>query len=445
MLAICCTSLLLVSMDNTILTIALPTLKQEFGASVSALQWTMDAYLLTLASLLLLSGSVADRVGRKPIFGAGLVVFTGGSILCSLAPGVGWLIAARVLQAVGGSMLNPVAMSIIRSVFTDPAERAKAIGLWGSVFGISLAIGPVIGGVLTQHLGWRSIFWVNVPIGLAAMVLTRRFVPNSRAAAARRLDPVGQVLVILTLGGLIYALIEGPGRGWDSPDIIAGFVLAAAALIALIAVESRITEPLIELHLFRRGPFLAAVGVAVPAFAAFAAFLFVVTLFLQDGRGYSPVQAGLLLLPLAVAVMVSAPLSGRLVARYGPRPSLCIAGLCTAVGSALLVTLSATTPLPLIESAFLIFGIGAGTVNAPITTTAVSGMSADRSGVAAATATTSRQVGQAIGVAVGGSLVAGAALGPELVDATQPVWWLCVGIGVVILIVGLRTTARAAP
>src|SRR6185312_9159485 len=163
-----------------------------------------------------------------------------------LAPGVGWLIAARVLQAVGGSMLNPVAMSIIRSVFTDPAERAKAIGLWGSVFGISLAIGPVIGGVLTQHLGWRSIFWVNVPIGLAAMVLTRRFVPNSRAAAARRLDPVGQVLVILTLGGLIYALIEGPGRGWDSPDIIVGFVLAAAALIALIAVESLITEPLIE-------------------------------------------------------------------------------------------------------------------------------------------------------------------------------------------------------
>jgi len=444
-LAICCTSLLVVSMDNTILTVALPSLKREFEASVSALQWTMDAYLLTLASLLLLSGSVADRVGRKPIFGVGLAIFTFGSVLCSLAPGIGWLIAARVLQAVGGSMLNPVAMSIIRSVFTDPAERAKAIGLWGSVFGISLAIGPVVGGVLTEHLGWRSIFWVNVPIGLVAMALTWRFVPNSRAAAPRRLDPVGQVLVILTLVGLIYALIEGPGRGWDSPDVIAGFVLAAVALPVLIAVESRLSEPLIELRLFRRGPFLAAVGVAVMALAAFAAFLFVMTLYLQDGRGYSPVQAGLILLPLAVAVMVSAPLSGRLVARYGPRPSLCIAGAGTAAGAALLLTLSATTPLPVIQVALLVFGIGAGMVNAPVTTTAVSGMPADRSGVAAATATTSRQVGQAIGVAVGGSLVASAALGPELVDATQPVWWLCVGIGLAILTVGVRTAARGAP
>ncbi len=334
MLAICCTSLLVVSMDNTILTVALPSLKREFEASVSALQWTMDAYLLTLASLLLLSGSVADRVGRKPIFGVGLAIFTFGSVLCSLAPGIGWLIAARVLQAVGGSMLNPVAMSIIRSVFTDPAERAKAIGLWGSVFGISLAIGPVVGGVLTEHLGWRSIFWVNVPIGLVAMALTWRFVPNSRAAAPRRLDPVGQVLVLLSLVGLISALSEGPGRGWDSPDVIAGFVLAAVALPVLIAVESRLPEPLIELRLFRR---------------------------------------------------------------------------------------------------------------APVTTTAVSGMPADRSGVAAATATTSRQVGQAIGVAVGGSLVASAALGPELVDATQPVWWLCVGIGLAILTVGVRTAARGAP
>ncbi len=445
MLAICCTSLLVVSMDNTILTVALPSLKREFEASVSALQWTMDAYLLTLASLLLLSGSVADRVGRKPIFGVGLATFTFGSVLCSLAPGIGWLIAARVLQAVGGSMLNPVAMSIIRSVFTDPAERAKAIGLWGSVFGISLAIGPVVGGVLTEHLGWRSIFWVNVPIGLVAMALTWRFVPNSRAAAPRRLDPVGQVLVILTLVGLIYALIEGPGRGWDSPDVIAGFVLAAVALPVLIAVESRLSEPLIELRLFRRGPFLAAVGVAVMALAAFAAFLFVMTLYLQDGRGYSPVQAGLILLPLAVAVMASAPLSGRLVARYGPRPSLCIAGAGTAAGAALLLTLSATTPIPVIQVALLVFGIGAGMVNAPVTTTAVSGMPADRSGVAAATATTSRQVGQAIGVAVGGSLVASAALGPELVDATQPVWWLCVGIGLAILTVGVRTAARGAP
>jgi EmrB/QacA subfamily drug resistance transporter len=444
-LAICCTSLLLVSMDNTILTVALPAISQDFDAPVSALQWTMDAYLLTLASLLLLSGSVADRIGRKRVFGTGLTVFTLGSVLCSLAPSVGWLIAARVVQAVGGSMLNPVAMSIIRSVFVDPAERAKAIGLWGSVFGISLAIGPVVGGVLTEHLGWRSIFWVNVPIGIVAFVLTWRYVPDSRSASPRRIDPIGQLLVVVVLGSLIFSLIEGPGRGWGSPEIVLGFTLAAVGFALLIIVESRVTEPLIELHLFRRGPFLAAVGVGVLAFTAYAAFLFVTTLYLQEGRRYSPMVAGLLLLPLAVAVMISAPVSGRLVARFGPRPSLCLAGGCTAVGAGILLFLSPSTPVPVVQVAFLIFGIGAGMVNAPITTTAVSGMPADRSGVAAATATTSRQVGQAIGVAVGGSLLAGVALGPALAEATQPVWWMCLAIGLVVLVIGLRTTARRAP
>ena len=437
-LAICCTSLLVVSMDNTILTVALPALSAEFGASLSALQWTMDAYLITLASLLLLSGSIADRFGRKRVFAIGLMVFTLGSVLCSLSPTAGWLIAARVLQAVGASMLNPVAMSIIRSVFTDPAERAKAIGLWGSVFGFSLAIGPVLGGALTEQWGWRSIFWVNVPIGVAAVLLTWRFIPDSRASRPRRVDPVGQILVVTVLGALIYALIEGPGRGWNSPDILAGFTIAAVGLAALIFVERRRAEPLIELHLFRRGPFLAAAGVGVLAFTAFAAFLFVTTLYLQVGRGYSPMFAGLLLLPLAVAVMVSAPISGRLVARFGPRPSLCLAGLFTAAGAGMLLTLSATTPLPVIEASFLIFGIGVGLVNAPITTTAVSGMPADRSGVAAATATTSRQVGQAIGVAIAGSLIAGTAVGSALSENTQPVWWVCIGLGAAVLVIGWR-------
>ena len=198
-LAICCMSLLIVGMDNTIVTVALPSIRRELHASVEGLQWTVDAYTLVLASLLILSGSTADRLGRRRTFQTGLVLFTFGSLLCSLAPGLGWLVAFRAVQAIGGSMLNPVAMSIITNVFTDPKERAQAIGMWAGVVGISLGIGPILGGLLTETIGWRAIFWVNVPIGVAACVLAAIFVPESRAPRARRVDPVGQVLVIVLL------------------------------------------------------------------------------------------------------------------------------------------------------------------------------------------------------------------------------------------------------
>src|ERR1700712_4444360 len=206
-LAICCLSLFMVGLDNTIVNVALPAIGRDLSASVSGLQWTVDAYTLVLATLLMLSGSTADRLGRRRIFVLGLVLFSLGSLLCSVAPGLGWLVAFRMLQAVGGSMLNPVAMSIITNVFTDPRERAQAIGVWGGVVGISLALGPILGGVRFSSIGWRSIFWVNGPVGLAAIVLTLRFVPESRAAHARRLDPVGQILVLVLFGSVTYAII----------------------------------------------------------------------------------------------------------------------------------------------------------------------------------------------------------------------------------------------
>src|ERR1700760_4334442 len=215
-LAICCMSLLIVSMDNTIVNIALPSLRTELHASVSGLQWTIDAYTLVLASLLVLSGSTADRVGRRRTFQTGLVLFTLGSLLCSVAPSLGWLIAFRALQAIGGSMLNPVAMSIITNTFTEPRERARAIGVWGAVVGFSMALGPLVGGVLVDSLGWRSIFWINVPVGIAAVVLAARFVPESRAEHPRKIDPIGQVLVLVTLASVTFGIIEGPERGWGS-------------------------------------------------------------------------------------------------------------------------------------------------------------------------------------------------------------------------------------
>src|SRR6478736_4418649 len=213
-LAICCMSLLIVGLDNTIVNVALPSIGRELHTTVSGLQWVVDAYTLVLASLLMLSGSMGDRLGRKRVFSLGLVLFTLGSLLCSVAPNLGSLIAFRALQAIGGSMLNPVAMSIIRNVFTDARERAWAIGMWGATVGISLALGPVVGGALVESVNWRAIFWINIPVGLAAFALTLRFVPESRAPRPRRLDPVGQVLMILLFGSLTYAIIEGPKAGW---------------------------------------------------------------------------------------------------------------------------------------------------------------------------------------------------------------------------------------
>jgi len=235
-LAICCMSLFIVGLDVTIVNVALPSIGRDLHAGVSGLQWTVDAYTLVLASLLMLSGSTADRVGRRRTFQLGLALFTLGSLLCSLAPGLGWLVAFRMVQAVGGSMLNPVAMSIITNTFIQPAERARAIGIWGGVVGLSMALGPLAGGLLVESVGWRGIFWVNIPVGVAAIVLTAMFVPESRAPRPRRLDPVGQMLVIVLLASLVYGLIEGPGRGWASAEILSCFALSAAALVALIGL-----------------------------------------------------------------------------------------------------------------------------------------------------------------------------------------------------------------
>jgi EmrB/QacA subfamily drug resistance transporter len=435
-LGICCMSLLIVSLDNTILNVALPSMQRDFHTSVSGLQWTIDAYLLVIASLLLLSGSTADRVGRKRIFQSGLVLFTLGSVLCSLAPGLGWLIVFRMVQAVGGSMLNPVAMSIITNTFTAPRERARAIGVWGGVIGISMAAGPIVGGALVESVGWRSIFWINLPVGLAALVLTHRFVPESRAPRARRVDPVGQLLVIALLGTLTYGIIEGSDAGWASPLIVGCFVIAAAAVTALATYEKRRVDPLIDTRFFRSVPFAGATVIAVCAFAALGGFLFLNTLYLQNERGLSALDAGLYMVPMALMTLVFAPLSGRLVGSRGPRLPLVVAGTMMTASGVLLAALDAQSSNALLFTSYVLFGIGFGVVNAPITNTAVAGMPRAQAGVAAAVASTSRQVGQSLGVAVlGAALAAGLHAGA---------WWIITGCGVAVLVLGVLTTGRWA-
>ncbi|MGW1889001.1 MFS transporter [Streptomyces sp. NPDC002004] len=447
-LAICCMSLLLVSLDNTVLNVALPSIQRDLHADVAGLQWTIDAYTLVLASLLMLAGSTADRIGRRRVFQAGLVVFTLGSLLCSLAPGLNSLIAFRMVQAVGGSMLNPVAMSIITNTFTDPRERARAIGAWGGVVGISMAAGPLVGGLLVDAVGWRSIFWINLPVGLAALLLTMRYVPESRAPKPRRPDPVGQLLVIALLGSLTYAIIEAPDAGWTSPRTAGFAAVAALSLIALCRYEPRRAEPLIDLRFFRSAPFSGATGIAISAFASLGGFLFLATLYLQGVRGLNALHAGLWMLPMAAMTFVCAPLSGRLVGSRGPRLPLLIAGVAMTASGVLFAAFDAETSTGTRALGYVLFGLGFGFVNAPITNTAVSGMPRAQAGVAAAVASTSRQIGQTLGVAVIGAVLAsGVAAGTyreRFVDASVPAWWVIAGCGVAVLVLGAVTTGAWA-
>jgi EmrB/QacA subfamily drug resistance transporter len=446
-LAICCTSLFIVGLDNTIVNVALPSMQRDLHASVSGLQWIIVAYTVVLASLLMLSGSTADRIGRRRTFQAGLVLFTLGSLLCSLSPSLGWLIAARMLQAAGGSMLNPVAMSIITNTFTERRERARAIGVWGGVIGISMALGPVLGGVLVDWGTWQTIFWINIPVGLAALVLCALFVPESRAPRARPMDPVGQLLVIVLLAGLTYGLIEAPSAGWGSGQTIACCGVAVLALAVLIPYELGRAEPLINPRFFRSVPFAGATVIAVCAFASLGGFLFLNTLYLQDVLGYSAFHAGLLTLPTAGLIALCAPISGRIVGGAGPRLPLVVAGGAMGASALILTGLTVHTPMWQLMVAYVLFGLGFGMVNAPITNTAVSGMPSAQAGVAAAVASTSRQIGQSLGVAVLGSLVTSAVHGPwrtGFAQASHIGWWIAVGSGAVMLVLGILTTSRWA-
>jgi EmrB/QacA subfamily drug resistance transporter len=446
-LLICCMSLFIVGLDITVVNVALPSIGQELHAGISGLQWTVGAYTVVMASLLLFSGSTADRFGRKRTFVVGLTVFSLGSLGCSLAPSVGLLVAFRVVQAVGGSMMNPIAMSIITNTFTDARERAQAVGVWGAVFGISMALGPIVGGTLVSSVGWRSIFLINLPVGLAAIILTLRFIPESRAPRPRRFDPVGQGFVIVLLATLTYGIIEAPSRGWSSALIVAAFAASAAALVGLLVYEPRRADPLIDLRFFRSAPFTSSIVIAVAAFAAFGGFLFLNTLYLQEARGLSPVQAGLATVPMALMTVLASPLSGRIVGRHGPRVPLAISGVCSVIACAMLTGIGPQTPLAWLFAAYVIFGIGFGFVNAPITNAAVSGMPRAQAGVASAIATTSRQFGQTLGVAIVGAIVTsrvGDSVHADLSSASHPGWWTLTACGAVVLVLGLMATSGRA-
>lgn len=442
--ATCCLSLFLVSLDVTAMNVALPAISADLHTSISGLQWTVDSYTVVIASFLMMAGATADRFGRRRVFRIGLALFSLGSLLCSLAPSDRALIAFRIVQAFGGAMLNPVAMSIIVNTFPEPGVRARAIGMWGAVLGISMALGPILGGVLVQSIGWRAIFWINIPIGLAGLVLTMRYVPESRAERPRRVDPVGQALVVIGLASLTATLIEGPHAGWRSAPILGGFAIAAASIVGLVAYERRRHEPLIDLRFFQSVPFAIATMLAVVSFAAFNGALFASSLYLQQARGLAPATAGACMLPIAIALVICSPLSGRMVSAGLTRRVLVIAGISIGSAGALLAGVSLETSLAQIVIAFCVFGIGLGAINPPITNAAVSGMPRAQAGVAAGLASTSRQVGASLGVAIAGSIAATDAHDPGFASSTHPFWWIVVASGIAIVVMAVISTGARA-
>lgn len=447
-LAICCSSVLLASLDNTIVNVALPSIARDLHASLSTLQWTVDAYLLVIASLLLLSGSMADRFGRKRIFTTGLAIFTFGSAMCGLSTTEEWLISFRIVQAVGGSMLTPVALAIVTNVFTHPAARASAIGWWAATSGVGIAAGPLLGGILVDTAGWKSIFWINVPTGIVALTATLVVVPESRASTPRRFDPAGQVLVVGFLTALVFGIIEGGRRSWSSPIILGAFCLAVVCGTLLVLWERRHPEPLVRMDLFTNYSFASAFIISVLGFLGFAGLLFANTLYLQTVRDLSASIAGLLTLPLAAATIIAAPVSGKLMGSRGPRTPLLIAGSALAAGAAMFLMIGTTTALAWLVVPYVVFGAGYGMLNAPINDTAVSELPDDQAGVAASMVSTAKQVGAALGVAVVGTMLVsgtGGDLTAGWADASTQVWMLLTASGLVIVALALCMRPGLAP
>ncbi|AOR36625.1 MFS transporter [Streptomyces fodineus] len=431
-LAVCCLSMFLVGLDTTIVNVGLPAIGRALGVGTRSLEWTVDAYTIVLAGLLISSGALADRFGRRRVFQWGLALFGAASLLCATAPSVGALVAARAVQGVGASMLSPVALAIVVNAMPDPRERAQAIGIWASVFGLSMAVGPVTGGGLVAALGWRALFWINAPVIAAALVLSAVFVPESRGPRARRLDLRGQVLLTALIAVCVGVLIEGPHIGWTSPAASAAYGFTALMTAGFVWVERRRPEPLMDLRLFRSPVFSGAVLGAVAVFVALNVTLLLNTLYLQHTRGFTPLAAGAATLPMAVGATLCAPWSGRLVGRIGPRLPLTLAGGFITAGALCLVGLDRHTGLSVLLLAYLLIGIGFGFANAPITNTAVSGLPPARAGVAGAITSTARQLGSALGIALAGGLVANSTPA-ALAHDSRPGWILVAACGLLLL------------
>src|SRR6266545_2305170 len=394
-------------LDITVVNVALPSIREDLGASFTDLQWVVDAYALSLAALVLTAGSLADRLGRRRVFAAGLAIFSAASLMCGLAPDPTFLNVARAIQGIGGAIMFAVSLALVAQEFPAGRERGMAMGIDGATIGIAVAIGPLVGGLLTDGLGWEWVFLLNVPIGVAAVAITYWKVAESRDPNATRVDWAGLATFSTALFLLVLALVRGNEEGWGSTLIVSLLAGAGALLAAFMIIERRVAEPMLPLGLFRRRAFT---GVQLAAFAVsgslFALFLYL-TLYLQNFLGYSPIEAGVRYLPITVASFLVAPLAGIALARIQAR-YLMSAGLAlTGLGLALMAGLQMDSGWTALLAGFLLSGIGVGLLNPVIADVALSVVPKERSGMAAGINDTFRQVGVAVGVAVWGAIFVG--------------------------------------
>jgi EmrB/QacA subfamily drug resistance transporter len=408
--------LFMIMLDNTVVNVALPSIQRDLGVGLSELEWIVAGYALTFAALMLIGGKVADAYGRRLIFVIGIAVFTLASLWCGLADSGEMLITARIVQGAGAALMNPATLSIIAATF-PPRQRGTAIGIWAGVSALALAIGPLVGGLLTEHLAWNWIFFVNIPVGILGIAASFVFIDESRDTTHQRLDLPGLATSAIGLFALTYGLIEANSYGWGSTRIIGAFVIAAVALVSFVLLERYQRAPMLPLELFRNRTYLGAnTVILLVALAMFGVFFFV-SLYMQGILGYSPVQAGAAFLPMTVLIILVAPIAGRTSDRIGSRALMTAGMLLVAVQLVYFSLLSADASYFELLPALVVGGIGMALTMTPSAAAATRAVPVDKAGVGAGVLNAARQVGGSMGIAVMGAIVAHEAHGVRSVDA----------------------------
>jgi EmrB/QacA subfamily drug resistance transporter len=401
-----CFALFMIMLDNTAVNVALPSIQKDFDASLSSLEWTVNAYTLTFAVLLVTGGRLGDIFGRRRMFLLGVVVFALASATIGFAPSDGWLVASRAIQGIGAAFMMPGTLSIISNEF-PPEERGKAIGTWAGVSAIALAAGPLLGGWLTQDVSWRAIFFINLPVAVGAVAVTLFAAHESRdETVGRNVDIPGIAGMTVGLTALVFALVEGNSWGWGSPGILGLLALSVVAFAAFVAIERRAAAPIVDFEALRSKQFLGANIVAFMISFGMLAMFFFLALYMQNILGYSPLEAGVRFLPSTVVIIFAGPIAGRLADRFGPRPLMVTGLLITAVSLAWQSRIEVDTSYSFLVGAFVLMGLGMGLVMSPMSMAAMNAVDRTKAGVASGTLSMFRMVGGTFGVAALGALVA---------------------------------------
>jgi EmrB/QacA subfamily drug resistance transporter len=448
-----CFALFMIMLDNTVVNVALPSIQKDLGSSLSGLEWTVNGYTLSFAVLLATGGRLGDIFGRRRVFLIGVVLFAASSVAAGLALGTTTLIASRIVQGIGGALMMPATLSIVTNAF-EPHERGKAIGTWAGVSALALAIGPVVGGLLTEHVSWRAIFYLNVPVAIAAVVVTLFAVRESRdESVGREVDYLGVGTLTAGLTALVLALIEGNSWGWGSISIVALFATSVLMLAAFIAIERRVKAPMVEFPLFASRNFIGSNLIALVVTFAMLAQFFFLALYMQNILGYSPLAAGVRFLPATLMIVLIAPIAGRLTDRIGPR-WLIATGLLLVSGALYwLTTINVGTTYADIWPSFILMGFGMALVMSPMSTAAMNAVAVAKAGVASGILSMNRMIGGTLGVAVIGAVFqsqapAGTDRPAAFVHAFSSAMWVATAValaGVVVAVTLLRGRAERAP